>query len=391
MLRQISLFFIYLASVSVFWLAMLPKNLIHAFSASMILLILVVVLIGLIYDRSDRFKQNFGVEIMMIFLAIMLSTFGAKWGHNQMFGLTIWAQKGMLFYMLYFFLHTIRIRPKEIERLMLLIAILYIVSFMLQYLAYPRILFNTRVQEDRGTVRIFLPGKAFVVVMYFYFLQLFFEKTKPHYLIFCLLTFIVTILQGTRSALLLLLVGTLFNLIFSKRVKSRFLILFLLMLSIIPIFIIFQDIFLNMVAVSEEQSETAEEDIRVKAATYFLTDFNPGWLNYVIGNGESHMASAYGMQVEMFKINFGYFQSDIGLIGEYVKYGILYVLAVILILRKVLILKLEPQYLYFKYYIGISFIGMIMGGIFAKEDSFVPILALLYFIDVSEYNFKHPT
>ncbi|MCD4696072.1 MAG: hypothetical protein K8S16_07500, partial [Bacteroidales bacterium] len=305
MLRQISVFLIYLSSVSVFWFSMIPKNLVHAFSAAMILLMVTVILMGLIYDRSERFKHHFGMEIMLIFLALLLSSFGAKWGHDQGFPLTMWAQKGMYFYLFYFFLHTIRIRPKEIERLIFIISILYIVSFMLQYVAFPKILFDARVEEDRGTVRIFLPGKSFVVVMYFYFLQLFFERTKPKYLIFCLLTFIVTLLQGTRSALGLLLLGTIFNLIFSKRVKSRFLILFLLILCIIPIFFVFQDILMNLVLVSEDQSENSEDDIRVRSATFFLTDFYPGALNYLIGNGESHMGSAYGMRIFYYKINNG--------------------------------------------------------------------------------------
>ncbi|MEZ5082514.1 MAG: hypothetical protein R2750_03570 [Bacteroidales bacterium] len=388
MLRQISVFFIFLATVSVFWFSMIPKNLVLAMSAAMILLMLVVILIGLIYDRSARFKQHFSTEIMLIFLALMFSSFGAKWAHNQDFPLTMWAQKGMFFYLFYFFLHTIRISPKEIERLMLFIAILYLIGFILQTVAYPRVFFDARMSWDRGTLRLFLPGKAFVVVMYFYFLQLFFEKTKPKYLIFCLLTFVVTLLQGTRSALFLLLLGTLFNLIFSKRVKSRFLIMFLLMLSIFPIFFIFQDIFMNLVAVSEEQSEDSENDIRVRAAIFFLTDFYHDKLNYFIGHGESHMASPYGMQIFYYKVNNGFFLSDIGIIGEYVRFGVLYVISIALILRKLFVLRIDPKYMYFKYYILISLIGMVMGGIFSREDSFVPILAMMYFIDVSIHDKK---
>ena len=350
---------------------------------------LVVVLVGNIYDRSKRFKQNFGFEISLIFLALILSTFGASWGHQQSAGLTVWAQRGMYFYLFYFFLHTTRMRPEDIERLLIAIGIIYIVCFLLQYAAYPRILFGTRMNEDRGTIRIFLPGKGFVVLMYFYCLQMFFKNHKAPYIVFCVFTLLVTLLQGTRSALGLLLVGTLLNLVISKQVQSKLAISFLLFLCVIPVFFIFQEIILNLILVSEEQSASEGEDVRVRAARFFLTEFYPSSLNYFTGNGEEHMASAYGMKVFFYKATFGFFLSDIGLIGEYVKYGVLYVVSVIMIVVKVLRTRLDPKYLYFKYYISISIMGMILGGTFAKFDAFVPILATLYIIDVNVHDRKN--
>ncbi|MCD4697650.1 MAG: hypothetical protein K8S16_15610 [Bacteroidales bacterium] len=83
--------------------------------------------------------------------------------------------------------------------------------------------------------------------------------------------------------------------------------------------------------------------------------------------------------------------SDIGLIGEYVRYGVIYIIGIFLILRKLLTLKIDPRYMYFKYYIVISLIGMVMGGVFTRADSYIPILAMLYFIDVSIHDKKHPT
>lgn len=389
MIRQISVFFIFLACVSLFWFSMVPKNIVLLAQTAAIILMLVVVLVGNIYDRSKRFTQNFGYEISFIFLAIFLSTFGANWGHQQSFGLTMWAQRGMYFYLFYFFLHTTRMRTEDIERLLISISIIYIACFLLQYVAYPRVLFGTRMDEDRGTIRIFLPGKAFVVMMYFYCLQMFFRNHKASYIVFCVLTLLVTLLQGTRSALGLLLLGTILNLVISKQVKSKLLISFLLFLCVIPVFFIFQDIILNLILVSEEQSANEGEDVRVRAARFFLTEFYPSKLNYFIGNGEEHMASAYGMKVFFYKVTFGFFLSDIGIIGEYVKFGIIYVVSVVMIVIKVLRARLDPKYYYFKYYIAISIMGMIVGGTFSKFDAFVPILAMLYIIDVNVFDRKN--
>ena len=382
MLRNISVFFVFMAASNFFWFAMVPKNLILMLVFGGIVFMLAVVLLGLIYDPSRRFEMNFNYEISLIFLSLLLATLGAKWGHDQSFMLTAWAQKGMYFYLFYFFLHTIRIRPEELEKMIIVIAVLYIVLFMMQYVAYPRQLFGTRVEEARGTIRIFLPAKAFVVMIYFYCLQEFFAKLKPIYLVFCLATIAVTILQGKSTALALLLLGTAINLVVSKRVQSKLLIALLLIICAIPVAIAFQDIFIQLIEVSQEQSANEGEDIRVRAAKFFLFEFPPTALNYIVGNGESHMASSYGMRIFMYKMNFGFFQNDIGIIGEYSKYGILYVIVVFIIVRRILLAKIHPKYMYFKYYILVSLLGMIMGGVFARSDAYVTILAILYIIDI---------
>ncbi|MCB0805035.1 MAG: hypothetical protein KDC05_04500 [Bacteroidales bacterium] len=389
MLRNISVFYILISASQFFWFALVPKNLILMVAFGAIMLMLVVVLLGLIYDPSRRFEQNFTYEISLIFISILLSTFGAKWGHDQNFMLTAWAQRMMYFYLFYFFLHTIRIRPEDLEKLIIIIAVIYIVIFLIQYVSYPRMLFGTRADEERGTIRIFLPAKAFVVMVYFYCLQEFFAKLKLKYALFCVAAIAVTILQGTRTPLALLFLGTIIMLILSKRVQSKMLIAFLLIVGAASIMVIFQDIFLNLLEVSEEQSAKEGDDIRVKAAKFFLYEFPPTPLNYIIGNGESHMASAYGMRIWYYKVDFGYFQNDIGLLGEYTKYGILYVIAVILIVRKILAMKIDPKYMYFKYYIFISLIGMIMGGIFARSDAFTTILAIMYIIDIDRHDKKY--
>jgi len=354
-----------------------------------IIFMLAIVLLGLVYDPSRRFEQHFSFEVSLMFLALLLSTFGAKWGHDQSFMLTAWAQKAMYFYLFYFFLHTIRIKPDDLEKLIILIAVLYVVFFLVQYVAYPRILFGTRADEERGTIRIFLPAKAFVAMAYFYCLQRFFATLKFKFIAFCLAAIAVTVLQGTRTPLALLTAATAINLIISKRVQNKLLITFLLILCAIPVIIAFQDIFINLIEVSEQQSSAEGDNIRVKAAKFFLYDFSPTTLNYIIGNGESHMASSYGMKIFYYKVNFGFFQNDLGLLGEYTKYGIIYVIAAIMIVRKIIIAKIPPKYMYFKYYIFMSFIGMVMGGVFARSDQFLTILSMMYIIDIVRHKKKY--
>ena len=388
MIRQLIVFFIFLSSAYFFLSVYIPRNLILLLQFASTGLMAISIVLSVIYDRGKRFKQHFGLEVSLILLSVLFAMFGAYWGHNQGFMITAWVQTYMYFYFFYFFLHMLRIRPEDLEKMLIYMSLLYMVFFIIQYVMYPRLFFDVRAEIERGTIRIFLPGKAFVVLMYFYFLQAFFKSNNPKYVIFCVVALIITLLQGTRSALFLLLLGTIINLLFSKKVKSKLAITFLMMLSIIPVFYIFQDIFVNLIEVSESQAAADDDDIRTKAMMFFLTDFYPNKINYIIGNGDSHMSSPYGLKVFYYKITYGFYQSDIGIIGEYTKYGILYVISMFLIVRKILVTKIDPKYSYFKYYIFISLLGMVIGGIFSNPNAFIVILSMLYIIDVSLYEQK---
>jgi len=92
------------------------------------------------------------------------------------------------------------------------------------------------------------------------------------------------------------------------------------LLRFIPIFFIFLDIFMQLFAVTQQQGNQSEDDIRISSATFFLTTFNPNKYAYIVGNGVSSLNSNYGVLVQSYKDYRGFYQSDIGLIGEYSRF-----------------------------------------------------------------------
>lgn len=388
MFRQLLILFIFLASTTFFKLAFLPRPLLLALSFGSTLLMALVFIINSIYERKRGFKQNFNIEVSLFLLATVFAMFGAKWGHNQNYLLTAWAQYYMYFYFFYFFIHAIRIKPEELERLILIMAILFVILFIAQYVMYPKQLFNTRVQEARGTIRIFVPGGTFAQFMFFYFLFLFFKDYNIKYGAFCLVYLIIPVLQGTRSAILIALLGTLLVILVSRQVKSKVIVLFLMGISAVLLFFIFQDIFINLIEVSEKQAEQEDADVRERCATYFLTEFYPNKINYVLGNGQSHLASPYGIKILYLTASYGFYQSDIGIIGVYVMYGALIILAMILMLRKIFIIEIDKKYNYIKFWAAILILNSILGRPFVDPSSIVVILSALYILDVSNYEVK---
>lgn len=351
-------------------------------------LITTAVILSVIYDKSKKFPFNFTYEITIILIAGLLGVLGALVFHGQNAGLTIWQERYMLFYFFYFLLHILRLKPIDIERLILIMGIIYAISFLFQTAIYPRAIFDVKQMDSRGTIRIFLPGGSFAVLAYFMCLQYFFVTNKLKYFYLVLLFLATFILSGTRQLILPILFVTGLMIVFSKRVKSRGLLVLIIGLSIIPVFYLFQDIFMSLVEVSQEQGDSQDEDIRLKAATFFLTDFFPSKWAYLTGNGHSHMGAQYGIIVNSYKLNYGYYQGDVGIVGDITKFGVLMVVGIIAVFWKLLRIKIEPKLMYTRYFIIMTMMGLLFGSPFTYPSSIVMLMTIFYLMDISNYELK---
>jgi len=389
MLKKIILFAIFLSSIGIFHVIFIPKQLIFLITFASGALITTAVILGFIYDRSRRFPLNFTTGIGFILISSMIGVLGAWVFHGQSAGLTIWQERYMLFFFLYILLHMLRLKPRDIERLILLMGIIYSFSFLLQSAIYPRYLFDVKLMDSRGTIRIFLPGGGFAVLAYFMCLQYFFITNKLKYFYLVLLFLGTFILTGTRQLIFPVLFVTGLMIVFSKRIKSRGLIILIIGLSIVPVFYLFQDIFLSLIEVSQEQGESEDDDIRVKAATFFLTEFFPSKWAYLTGNGHAHMAARYGIEVNSYKLNYGFYQNDVGIVGDFAKFGVVYLIGVIAIFWKVFRIKVEPKLMYVKYVVLIRIMGLLFSSPFSNPGSIVMLTVIFYLMDTSNFELAH--
>lgn len=295
----------------------------------------------------------------------------------------------MYFYFFYFALHFIRISDVDLEKIIVYLAITYVVFYLLQFVAYPTVIFDVRTAEERGTVRIFLQGLSYLVLAYFYILNKLFERFTPGRLALLFLFFSIFILMGTRQIILTMFMLTVLNVLFSKKVKSKVMIMFLVIVSAIPVVFIFQDIFLSILSVTQEQSEGFEDDIRIRAATFFLYELFPNKISYITGNGAPSLNSPYGQLIQMYMDVFRFYQSDVGIVGDYSKFGAFFVIAVLAILIRVLSMKISSEFSYLKYYYFSIVLTMFTGGgTFGEGSSIVLICITLYILDIDKHNRK---
>jgi len=152
-------------------------------------------------------------------------------------------------------------------------------------------------------------------------------------------------------------------------------------LAFVAVFLIFREIFIQINQVSKSQAVDFSEGIRIKAAKFFLMDFMPNGWTYIFGNGVPGPGSIYSQNIGLYAVRDGYNLSDIGIFGDYFKYGVFFVIGGIMMLWKVSFFKVSPGYQFLKYYVFMQCFTMIAGaGVLAGVD--IVIIMILYVYDI---------
>ncbi len=391
LLRKMIVVFVVLGSTTLYTIAFIPENVRDLTQFATVGLIIFILAFNLFFKSNEKVKQHFKVEIYMFLLATFFSMFIASAYHNQDFSITLIVQRFMYFYFFYFLLHTLKIDVKTVENLLVPFGVVYAVFYIAQYFAYPTLLFDSRVDADRGTIRIFIPGASFIALAYYKSLQDLLKTHRMKYGLYCFLFFIViAILTGTRQSLASTLLFTTVFIFFSKQVKSRIFIILMAAVAGLAIFIIFYDIFMEMVELTEHEATKKNTNIRLIAMRFFTSEFMPADIAYIFGNGQDSLNSSFGVYVNFLKRAFGLYQSDVGLIGDYSKFGVLFVIAQLSIILRLIFGKLPSNLEYIKYFMLAVSLTMFSGSNgFGRADGIVFYTMILYIIDVYKHKEKN--
>ncbi len=383
MFRKVILISVILCSLEFFTLVFLPDMVIEVIEMTGVAIILFFSFLYFIYGERHLGKMRFTLPIALILVSVTFSMIGAYVFQEQAFSTTLLAQRVIYYYLIYFLLHYLKISLEYIVKTIIALAIVYMVLYVAQYLVYPTALIKSKMFIDRGTLRIFMPGAGFLVIAYFIWLYSFFSTYRIKYILLLLAAWIVFVLLGTRQVIGAVLLLSIIFMLQSKVVKSRVFFFVLIGLALIPVYLIFQDIINAMFDLTVSQSNSAESGIRLRAARFFLTDFYKNNLAYLIGNGAPG-SSGYGLRIVGIAERYGYYRADLGLLGEYTKYGVLFVIGVFIIFYRSLSAGLPENLMFIKYnFMGIMLTLVTGGGAFGTSS--VNILTncmLLYMIDM---------
>ena len=372
-----------------FRLAVFPRELLVISRFISIVIVVLLLILKYIYREGEELPKNFILPILLIIVSAFISPIMAASYHNQPYFLSIWVSIGLFFYFFYFLLHSIRIEKRALEKIIINIGLIVIVLYYLQFSLYPTRIFSeeVRMSIDRGTLRLFLPGMNFTIIAYFFYINKFFKTNKISFAVIAMFAFSIFILQATRQLIASIALLTIIFIFKSKEVRSRLLIIILIGFGLGALFFSFYDLFMEMFMVTQDQVTDDEDNIRIRAARYFLTDFMPNELAYIFGNADGHQRSPYGMKLFVLSMVNRFFLSDIGIIGDYVRYGAIFLLGAIIMLVKLIKIKVDPEFEYLKYYVYLMLLTMFTGGgDFGSPN--ILIILIAYLFDLGSYKLR---
>jgi len=354
-------------------------------------LIILLLALHAAYGERKPLPQNFALPVILILLSLVTSMFMANYSRDQDFGNTLYAQRAIYYYLLYFLIHQLRIKPGDLEIMFIGFGFLYVIFFFIQFYLFPRIIFDAYIRFERGTIRIYLAGSGYLAIAIYMFAQKFFRTNNIKYLAMLLLLLPVIILTGGRQTMAIMIFTMILFVITDRKIKSRLSLIALGLVASFMLYIMFQGIFEALVVQSRNDARLGEDYIRFRAAEFFLTEFFLNPVAYITGNGMYANHTAYGNEIGSYMMNKRYYLGDIGIIGNYVLYGSLFLAGVIIIIIRILKIRIESRFTYIKFLTIDLMLSILTGGSFAQAHFIALYVTVLYLADISNYQLKLST
>jgi hypothetical protein len=378
--NRILFIFITICSLSLFMLKGLGKGERVIEVTGVVVILFFLILYAVYYKEKLPVKRKFSFIIILIFLCVLGSDISSLYFKNQPIKLTLFQQLDIYYLFLYFLLHFLNLKYSWIKDFIYYTAIICAVMYLLQYIAYPREITRAQMFIDRGTLRINLPGVAFRHLGYFLCITELFKKFNRKYAIGAFLLLVVTILSAFRSMLAMYVLLPAVYLLISKHVRNRFVIIFVSIIISVSGFMAFHGIIEEMNQLAVKESSEGKDYIRVRAGAFFLEDAQRNRLSLVFGNGVPSPYSDYGIRITAIMATYGFYLSDVGIVGTLYKFGGLFSVIMLGLLFRIVFIKGSSELNFIKLFIVMQVLLMFTTFPFFEQKSGIVILALILYI-----------
>lgn len=393
MIKKAFLFLVIVSSVEFFRLAVIAEDLIKIIEGTIIAILFLSSFIKVLFfnkDKKFRIESNFKKGILIILISVFISVIPAYLFHGQPIMITLVAQRSMYYYLLFFYLYIFNIDEGYLKKLIIFTGIIYTVVYFsaMINLNILEAATQTKILFERDTTRIDIPGYLYVIIGLFLSIDKINKEKKYYFISFILIFLIVIIIKGTLAVIFPLGLLT-FIYLFKNLKKGRILSSSFIFIGVVLSGFFFINILQSLYSllISAANMQEGNVQIRLDAATFFLNYLFPNSLTYILGNGFSSELVSYGQEILFYKLQYGFYQSDIGLIGDYSKFGILYIIGVFLLIYEILKQKNKEPYILFSFYFII--ISIITLSHFGVQSEIPAICILLYLIVSTQSKTSH--
>lgn len=326
--------------------------------------------------------------LLWMFFFIFFSTIPAYFIHGQSFVYSMMALRLFGYWLFYYVLHCYNISSKVITKIIVYIAMIWVTILIVQIFTYPNVYFYTKsmlltgkeVEIRNGIYRLmtFRHNYAMLCAVLF-FIKYSIDK-KISFLFISLYCLVGLYIYSTRQYLTATILGIVLSVLF-LRGKSKYFGIFVSIILIVAIAINFDVLFGE--TLTKTNDELNEDNLRFLSYTYFLFEFSTSPLAYFFGNGFAHDFSAFGKQITNLN-ELGLYQSDVGLVGTYSKYGIFYVICVLIIHFKIIFMKLGKDGLYLRIFMIMNFMLLPLSDFFGIASA-TPLFCIVFYLFDKKY------
>lgn len=380
-INYLILFITILTSISFLDLALLNSAIIKALEGFTICLLIFVNILYVIYGPKSQKSGHFDFQIKFLLLSCVLSIFAAYIWHYQSPIATIWQQRFLLLYLFYFTLKNFNIDYEFLEKMLCNIGICIAFLYVIQYLIFPAKLFDVPMRIDRGTVRIQMPGMIYHEIAFLICFNRVLNRFNVKHLIIFLFLFGVFILYGSRGTIVTCLISIILLLLVSKNSYSKYLIGFLIFCISSLVLYQFKDIFMQLIKASNQDIGSGSNYVRLRAVKYFINNFYPSVLAVFTGNGDYYHSTPYGIKMDSLSRVKGYYLSDLGIIMPFFKYGIFFIMGILVMLIRAIKMKFAENKLYIKVFIINLLIFFLFGGGYDNPGFIICFVTVLFILE----------
>ncbi len=308
------------------------------FSEGQLNMLETVILVGLLacviygYNKIHNYRLVFKYNVLFFILIPFVSAYGALLYHHQSVDLSLLALRPNFYWLLYFALHIFNIPKQKIINLMIFIGAIWIFITIVQQFTYPHYYFYSRDDNDEsiyraGVYRYMVVGHQYGDFILFYFFYNFLLTRKFSNLVFVFLGLLGFYFYGTRQFALSALLCLCVSVFFVSGMHKIYLATFLCIAGAV-IFNYRDQLFGQYIEMTSDQLKYGD-DIRLLSANFFLTEYWPSRIARLIGNGAAYASSKYGKEIVNINLYMHYYRSDVGIIGAFNQFGLLYALNIL--------------------------------------------------------------
>lgn len=276
----------------------------------------------------------------------------------------------------------IRFNPPvdKVEKLLVVMGFLGIFVNGINMLTAPNCLFGNQQEEidiSRGFVRVRTPI-IYICFLFFYSLSRFKYERKKVWGLTCMLAYMFIVFWVARQYILYCaILGFLFylsNISILKKILISLLLLFITQYVLLKLPFI-----QNFIEMTQEQSENADNDIRMRAWMFYLDELQTNDVTRILGNGIPSMGnSVYGNEFEKKISTYYVYASDVGWIGFYFYHGLLALSGLCILFVSAIFRKHQTRYKYISYLIFLFVLTSFAGGAIIIPEEITALMLFIY-------------